>query len=85
MSKPIEPANPKRGGRASSADKEQPTCDLCWVYWQHLQETVLDNFPSLKLHFETATKRRDSRSGSTNTQKHLCKNHLPHPLPMPRQ
>ena len=51
MSKPIEPANQERE-RASSTDEEEPACDLCWVYWQHLQETVLDNFPSLKLHFE---------------------------------
>lgn len=52
MSKPIEPANRKGEKRESSAHKEQPACDLCWVYWQHLQETVLDNFPNLKLHFE---------------------------------
>ena len=52
MNRPIAPANPRGEKRASSADEEQPACDLCWVYWQDLQETVLDNFPSLKLHFE---------------------------------
>jgi len=52
VNRPIAPANPRGEKRESSVDKEQPACDLCGAYWQHLQETLLDNFPSLKLHFE---------------------------------